>query len=216
VILAVACGLQQMAMETVTAGEASFITGFYMVMVPIVGIFRGQKATWKIAVGVVFGMSGLYLIAVKGDLSLGFGQILMFTTTFLWTAHILVIDHFAPKVSSLRFSLVQFLTTAVLSTALAFVFDAHPFAGFEYAFTDLLYTGFISVGIAYTLQVMGQRYALPAHASLILATEALWGAVGGALLLGENMGIRGYAGAALMVAGIVISQLGSAGKSPPA
>ncbi|MDR1833520.1 MAG: DMT family transporter, partial [Propionibacteriaceae bacterium] len=132
-------------------------------------------------------------------------------------AHILVIDHFAPKVSALRFSVTQFLVTSAESTILAFLFDARPFTGMDQAVIPLLYTGFISVGIAYTCQILGQRYAIPEHAALILATESLWGAVGGAIILREDLGWRGYLGAALIIAGIVISQLESENprREPP-
>ena len=104
--------------------------------------------------------------------------------------------------------MAQFMTCAVLSSVAALFFDEAPFAGMGEAVGPLLYGGLVSVGIAYTLQVVGQRHALATHASLIMATESVFGALGGALLLGENMGLRGYLGAALMITGIVVSQIG--------
>jgi drug/metabolite transporter (DMT)-like permease len=209
-ILATAGGMQQAAMATTSAGKAAFLTGFYMVLVPIVGLFWGRKPSWKIALGVVLGFAGLYFLCIKGDFSIEPGDALLLATSIFWTAHILIIDHFVPKLSALRFSAVQFATTAVLSAFAAFVLDPHPFTGMEHAWGALAYTGFVSVGIAYTLQVLGQRYALPSHAALILSMESLFGAIGGALFLAENLGARGYLGAALLVAGVVVSQLGEA------
>jgi drug/metabolite transporter (DMT)-like permease len=116
--------------------------------------------------------------------------------------------------SALRFSAAQFLTTTVQSAVLALVLDPAPFTGMENAVGELLYTGVLSVGVAYTFQVMGQRHSLPSHAALILCTESLWGAVGGAVLLGEKMDWRGYLGALLLITGIVVSQLGSVSPDP--
>jgi drug/metabolite transporter (DMT)-like permease len=213
-VLTVAVGLQQVAMETTEAGKAAFLTGFYMVLVPVVGIFRGHRLTWKIVAGVVLGFTGLYFISVKGDFSIATGDLLLLATSLLWTVHILLIDYYVPKMSALRFSAAQFLTTTVQSAVLALILDPAPFTGMENAMGELLYTGILSVGVAYTFQVMGQRHSLPSHAALILCTESLWGAVGGALILGEKMDWRGYLGALLLITGIVISQLGSVPQTP--
>ena len=110
--------------------------------------------------------------------------------------------------AALKFAVTQFITCAVLSSIGALIFEPQPFGGLGEAAIPVLYGGFLSVGIAFTLQVIGQRHALASHAAMIMALESVFGAIGGALLLGENMGLRGYLGAALMVSGIVISQLG--------
>jgi drug/metabolite transporter (DMT)-like permease len=214
-ILAIAVGLQQAAMSTVEASKAAFITGFYMVLVPIVLVFRGQRFKWQTVLGVALGFVGLYLVAVKGDFSIGEGDLLLIATNIFWTAHILVVDHYAPKVSALRLSTMQFTVTAIVSAIVAPFVDPHPFTGMDQAIWAVLYAGFISVGVAYTLQVVGQRYTLPTPAGLILCTEALWGAVGGALILHELMDVRFYVGAALMLAGLVVSQLGVSPKPLP-
>ena len=133
---------------------------------------------------------------------------LLILTCIPWAVQILLIENYSSRLSVLRFAVAQFVTCAVLSSIGALLLDPAPFAGLTEAVVPLLYGGLVSVAIAFTLQVVGQRHALATHASLIMATEWVFGAIGGALLLHEFMGLRGYVGAALMIAGIVISQFG--------
>lgn len=215
VFLTVASALQQGAMSTVPAGNAAFITGLYMVFVPVIAAFRGHRSSVSTVLGVVSSVIGLYLIAVTDAFTIGVGEVLLIISTLAWTGQILVIDHYGARLSALRFAVVQFLTCSVLSAPAAFVVEPHPFGGIDQALVPILYGGLLSVGIAFTLQVVGQRDALATHASLIMAMESVFGALGGALILGESMGLRGYLGAALMVAGVVISQLGAASAQRP-
>ena len=210
VLLAVASNLQQAAMSSVPAGNAAFITGLYMVFVPVIAAFRGHRSSLPTVLGVVSSVIGLYLIAVTDALTIGPGEVLLIISTVVWAAQILVIDHFGPGLSSLRFAAVQFVTCAVVSAIGALLFEPAPFSGVDQAMLPILYGGVLSVGVAFTLQVVGQRDALATHAALIMAMESVFGAIGGALILGENMGLRGYVGAALMVTGIVVSQSGVA------
>jgi drug/metabolite transporter (DMT)-like permease len=209
-LLTVASGLQQSAMATVPAGNAAFITGLYMVFVPVISAFRGHRSSPATVLGVISSVIGLYLIAVTDAFTIGFGELLLIISTLIWAAQILVIDHFGTKLSALRFAAVQFITCSALSSVGALLLDPAPFAGLDDAVIPLLYGGLLSVGIAFTLQVVGQRDALATHAALIMAMESVFGAIGGALILGESMGLRGYVGAALMVAGVIIAQLGAA------
>ncbi|CAL8967449.1 putative cystine transporter YijE [Propionicimonas sp. T2.31MG-18] len=208
VFLTIAVNLQQAAMADTPAGNAAFITGLYMVFVPVIAAFRGHRSSPATILGVLSSLAGLYLISVSDALTIGTGELLLILTCIPWAIQILVIEHYSPRLSALRFAVVQFLTCAVLSSLAALVLEPAPFTGLDQAVVPLLYGGLVSVGIAFTLQVVGQRHALATHASLIMATESVFGAIGGAILLGENMGLRGYAGAALMIVGIVVSQLG--------
>ncbi|MDQ7993159.1 MAG: DMT family transporter [Propionicimonas sp.] len=213
-LLAVAVGMQQVAMSHTTAGNAAFITGLYMVLVPLVAAFRGHRSSWTTIAGIALALVGLYLLAVTDGFRIGFGDAIVLASTFVWTAQILVIEHYSRRLSALRFSIAQFAWCAVVSLPAALLLDAAPFTGLVDGLVPLLYGGLISVAIAYTLQVVAQRDALASHAALIMSGEALFGAIGGALLLGENMGVRGYLGAALMAAGIVVAQLRPAGATP--
>lgn len=210
--LTVASNLQQAAMSSVPAGNAAFITGLYMVFVPLMAAFRGHRSSGSTVLGVVSSVIGLYLIAVTDDLTIGSGEVLLILSTLVWAGQILVIDHYG-RVSALRLAAVQFIVCSVLSGLGALFIDPAPFIGIDEAIIPILYGGVLSVGIAFTLQVVGQRDALATHASLIMAMESVFGAIGGAVLLNESLGLRGFIGAVLMVGGIVISQWGLARQS---
>jgi drug/metabolite transporter (DMT)-like permease len=203
-----AVSLQQAAMPDTTAGNASFVTSLYLVLVPILGLVLGIRPRWPALAGVVLAVTGLYFIAFTDSFSLGRGDGLAMISAICFAAQILAVDRYAGRLPALRFAASQFWFCALISAAAALIFEAAPFSGIEPALIPLLYGGLISVGLAYTFQVMAQRDAEPTGAALIMSLEAVFGAVGGALILDEDMGARGYFGAALMLAGIVLSQIG--------
>ena len=201
--------LQQAGIATTTAGKAAFVTGLYVVLVPLLGIALRHRTTTGTWVGVVFAVAGMYLLCVTEDLTIAAGDALVLLSAFAFAGHILVIDRYG-ALDPIRLSAVQFFTCAGLSLIAALAVEAAPFGGLGRAVVPILYGGLLSVGVAYTLQVVAQRDAVPSHAALILALESVFGVIGGALLLGESMTARGYLGCALMFTGIVVSQLGPA------
>jgi drug/metabolite transporter (DMT)-like permease len=205
-----AVGPQQAAIPDSTAGNVAFVTGLYLVLVPVFGIVLGHRIRWLTVAGIVLAMGGLYLIAVTGTFSLARGDGLATAAAVCFAAQILAVDHWAGRLPALRFACAQFWFCALTSAMLSPFFDEHPFAGLDLALVPLLYGGLISVGLAYTFQIMAQRDARPAPAALIMSLETVFGALGGALILHENMGVRGYLGASLMLAGIILSQMGPA------
>jgi drug/metabolite transporter (DMT)-like permease len=208
-LLTAAVGLQQAAMSYTTAGNAAFITGLYIVLVPLAGLFRGQRPGWTIWVALPLAVTGLYLIAVQDSFEINLGDALVLGSAFCFAVQIQFVDYYSRRLSALRFSASQFFFCSVTSGVVALFIDAAPFTGLDQAVIPVLYTGILSVGLAYTLQVFGQRDALPSVAALIMSMEAVFGGLGGWLLLGEDMGLRGYCGAALMCLGILVSQLGT-------
>lgn len=200
-----AASLQQVGIATTTAGKAGFITGLYIVLVPVLGLALGHRATVATWVGLGLAVPGLYLLSMTEDLTIAPGDLLVLVGAFFWAAHILVIDHFVRTVDALELSAVQFLTCGALSGALALVVEDQPFSGLGPALGAVLYGGLLAVGVAYTLQVVAQRHAKASHAALLLSLEAVFGAVGGWLLLSETMSPRMLLGCALMMAGIVVS-----------
>lgn len=209
VFLFLASTLQQFGIQmTGNAGKASFITGFYTVLVPVVAYFvlhRSVSAfTW---VGVAFAVVGLYFVCMNGSESFGMGDILTLIATCFWTAHIVFIDYSTESVPPLRFSMVQFVVCGMLSVICALIFEDISFAAIGSAAVPILYGGLMSVGVAYTCQVIGQKYADPAPAAIILSTESVFGAIGGAIILSERMQPRGYLGCVLIFIGIVLSQI---------
>lgn len=206
--------LQQLSLADTTAGNAAFITGLYVVLVPVVGIFLGHRSTAALWVGVALAVAGLYLLTMTGGLAqMNSGDLLCLISALFWTAHILTVGHFVKKSDPLRLAVAQFVANSAFGAVAAFVSEPAPFQGLETAVVPILYTGLLSVGAGYSLQVLGQRDALESHAALIMSLESLFGVVGGALLLGERMSAAGYLGCVLMLAGILVSQWRAPGAS---
>lgn len=199
--------LQQIGIIYTTAGKASFITGLYIVLVPVIGIFLKHKIGKNSWVGAILAVIGLYLLSVNENFGIGFGDLLEVIGAFAWASHILVIDYFSNRMDPLKLSCIQFATCSFLSIVTALIFEKITMSGISQALVPILYGGLLSVGIAYTLQVVAQRNAKPSHAALILSMESVFGAIGGAVLLGESMTGRGYIGCILIFAGIIVSQI---------
>jgi len=150
---------------------------------------------------------GLYLLSVAGNLTVQFGDLLVIIGAFFWALHILLIDHFSKRIHPIVLSLIQFAFCSLLSLITALTFETMALQGILDAAVPILYGGLGSVGIAYTLQVVAQRHAHPAHAAIILSLETVFAAVGGWLILNEYLSTRAKIGCALMFAGMLVSQL---------
>lgn len=208
-ILFIGASFQQVGLIYTTAGKSAFITCLYIVMVPIAGIFLKQRisaATWF---GCGLALSGLYLLCVKESFSIAYGDLLELIGAFFWTAHILWIDRFSRRVDTLKLAFFQFVTCSFLSFGTAAIWESIAWDGILQAGIPILYGGICSVGIAYTLQIVGQKNASPSHAAIILSMETVFAAIGGYLILGERLGFIELLGCALMMAGMLLSQLQS-------
>ncbi|MFC5468256.1 DMT family transporter [Cohnella suwonensis] len=203
------CGssLQQIGLLYTTAGKAAFITGLYIVIVPFIGLFLKQRLGLNSSLGAALAAIGLYLLCVPDDLTLGKGDVYELVGAFFWSAHILVIDRLSRKTDVLKLSLFQIVTCSVLSFIVAIAAEKIDFSGLLQALVPLLYGGICSVGIAYTLQVVGQRDAQPTQAAIIMSMETVFAVIGGYWLLDELLGTRGVVGCALMLAGMILPQL---------
>lgn len=199
--------LQQIGIIYTTAGKAGFITGLYIVFVPIIGIFLKHKIQKNSWIGVAFAVVGLYLLSVNENFSIGYGDLLEIIGAVFWAIHILVIDNFSKKMDALKLSCIQFATCSFLSLITALMFERITLSGISQSLVPILYGGLLSVGVAYTLQVVAQKNAKPSHAALILSMESVFSAIGGAIFLGESMSSRGYIGCSLILAGILVSQV---------
>lgn len=199
--------LQQVGLIYTTAAKAGFITSLYIILVPIIGIFIGQKTSKNIWIGAVIAVIGLYLLSVKEDLTIGFGDLLQLIGAFFWAMHIILIGEFSNKVNPLRLSQIQFATCSLLSFIAALLFENIEVSSIFAAYAPILYGGILSVGIAYTLQVVAQKNAKAGPAAIALSMEAVFAVIGGILLLNESLDTRGYVGCGLMLAGMLISQL---------
>lgn len=212
-ILFIAASLQQVGLIYTTAAKAGFITSLYIVLVPILGIFLKQKTHPTTWIGAVTAAVGLYFISINEDFTIQFGDLLQLIGAFFWAAHIQVIDKFVKNVNAIKLSSVQFAVCSVLSIVTAIIFEDISISGIYDALVPILYGGIMSVGVAYTLQAVGQRHAKPSHAAIALSMEAVFAAIGGILILNETMPMRGYLGSALMLAGMLITQTENIQKS---
>ncbi len=207
VILFIAASLQQIGLNWTTAGKAAFLTGFYILLVPVFGVFIKRHPTLGVWIGAVLGLVGLYFLSITAEFTMGFGDGLQLIGAVFWALHILVIDRFVPNLDPLKLSVIQFGVCSLLSLGVAVPLETFTWAGLQGGLVPLLYAGFGSVGIAYTLQVVGQRGVAPGPAALILSLETVFAAFGGGLLLGETLGPREILGCALMLAGMVLAQV---------
>lgn len=220
VVLFSASTLQQYGIELYnkanfpdSSGRAGFLTALYMVIVPIIGLFFKKRPSAETWLGVVFAVAGLFLISFTNGFSVSFEDLVIIGCALLFAIHIVVIDRFGDQMYSLRFAMTQFGVSALLSILFAAVgtaagmIEPTTVENIKAAAIPILYGGFMSVGVAYTCQILGQKNAEPAFASIILSTESMFSVIGGAIILGETMTARGYIGCALIFAGIILTQV---------
>ena len=190
------------------AGKAGFITGLYTVLVPFLGcIFLKRKTRANTWIAAVVSAGGLYLLSGGFD-KIDFGDAVVLAGSVFWAAHILLIDTFMESgVSPLKFSFTQFVVCGVWNLIFAAFSETITLQGVSVNMLPILYTGIMSTGVAYTCQVIGQKGADPNLAAIVLSTECVFSAIGGALLLHEVMKPEGYVGCAMIFAGIILSQL---------
>ena len=208
-ILFTGASLQQIGINYTTAGKAAFVTGMYIVLVPIFGLFIKKRVGLFAAIGAVVAIIGLFFLCIGEEFTISKGDWLQLVGAVFWALHILVIDHFSKKVDALKLSSLQFAVCGALSLIVAVATETISMSAIMQAATPILYGGFCSVGIAYTLQVFAQKNANPGHAAIIMSTESLFAVIGGALILNEVLLERQILGCILMLAGMLLSQLQS-------
>lgn len=209
VVLCVAANLQQIGLVSTTAGNAGFITCLYVILVPVISFCFGRSLGLLVWIGAALALAGLYLLCVGAGFTMAFGDLLEFIGAFFWAGHILLINRLVSRMEALEIAVGQFAVCALLCLAAALVREPAPFAGVLPAAIPILYCGLLSTAVAYTLQIVAQKTAQPAHASIILSMEALFAGIGGVLLLKEPLTWRLLAGGVLMLAGMVLSQMRS-------
>ena len=197
-----------MGIQYTTVGKAGFITALYIVIVPILGIFFRKKVGLKLWVSVVIAIVGLYLLCMTGSFSLQWGDFLILICAFCFSGHILVIDYFSPKVDGVQMSCIQFFTAAVLSTVAMLIVEGMPAVqDVLLSWIPVLYCGVMSSGVAYTLQIIGQKGVNPTIASLVLSLESVIAVLAGWIILGQSMSPREIMGCVLMFGAIILAQL---------
>lgn len=208
VMLCIASNFQQFGISFTTVGKAGFITAMYILIVPILGLFLKKKVGVKVWFGVLLATIGLYLLCMTSEsFSLSKGDFLVLICAGFFSLHILIIDHFSPKVDGVRLSCIQFLVCGVISTVIAFLFEQPNLGEILSGWLPILYAGVMSCGVAYTLQIIGQKNMDPTVASLILSLESVFSVLAGWVLLNQKLSGRELFGCCLMFMAIILAQL---------
>lgn len=202
-----ASSFQQFGIQYTTVGKAGFITACYIVIVPVLGLFLRKKCTPLIWASVLLALAGLYFLCIAGSFSLNLGDVLVFISALLFSVHILVIDYFSPRTDGVKLACIQFWICGLLSVVGMFLFESPDLTMIRMAWLPLLYAGVLSCGVAYTLQIVGQKNMNPTVASLILSLESCISVLAGWLLLGQALSPRELLGCLLMFAAIILAQL---------
>jgi len=206
-LICLGINLQQTGLIYTTAGNAGFITGLYVVIVPFLGIFFGFRISLGVWIGAPLAAIGLYLLSVTQGFTLTPGDAWILASAFVWAVQVLTVGLLSPKIDSIVLAFGQSFVCAVLSLILAVILEDTSLAAIRTAWFEIAFGGIISVGVGFTLQVVGQKYSPPSYAAIILQLEAVIAALAGWFFLNEIMSSRALAGAVLMLFGMLIAQM---------
>jgi drug/metabolite transporter (DMT)-like permease len=214
-VLFVGISLQQIGLVHTSAGKAAFITGMYIVFVPVIGVFLGQKIGGKVWIAGIIAVLGLYLLSVTDQMRFAQGDGIVLIGAVFWAFQVLVTAHYSQKINGPKFAFVQFATVAILSLPFALILETVTLDGLIASAEGLLFTGIVATGIAITLQILAQARVPSTQAAMIMSLETVFGAFSGWLFLNEILSSRMLMGAGLMLLGIVIAQLPGLRKQKP-
>ncbi len=206
--LALASGLQQAGVGQAGAGKAGFLTVLYVVIVPILGLFLKQRVGWPVWVSVAVALFGTYLLSVSEAFTIEAGDALVLGCALVYSVQILLVDHFVGRVNAVMLSVIQLTTAGLFSVIFSLIFEQATFAQWVACLGPLLYVGVLSSGVAYTLQMVGQRFLPPALATLLMSLESVFAALSGWLILGERLMPRELIGCVLVFAAVIFAQFG--------
>ena len=194
--------------DGITTGESGFITALYIIFVAVFGVFAGRKPSVKIICGVLLAMVGMYFLCLFGNgFSFGRGQLITLICAIIFSIHILVIDKFSPQVDGVKLSCTQFFIAGALGCIMMFLLEKPEWSAIASCWLEIGYAGIMSCGVAYTLQIIGQKYADPTSASILMSLESVFSALAGWVLLGQRLSLPQIAGCVLMFAAIILVQL---------
>lgn len=207
-LLFVAASLQQMGMVWTTAGKAGFITGLYIVIVPLLmALVWRETAGWKSWVGAGLGTAGLFFLSVEAGMQLAPGDAWILASAVIWAVHVIAVGQIAPGRDPLRLAFLQFAVCSLVSLATAVVLEPATWDGFRLVVPAVLYAGLLSIGVGYTSQIVAQRHTSPTHAAIILSTESVFAALAGWWILGEALSSRQLLGCGMMLTGMVLARI---------
>ncbi len=209
IVLALASFFQQFGINSGTdAGKASFITALYVILVPLYALVMKKRAPVNVWISIPIAVVGFYFLCLTGELTMTKSDVFVLICSLIFPIQILAVDHFSPKCDGIRMSLVQFFFCCLTNLIFAIIFERGTDISLVFdALLPLLFLGIGSSGIAYTLQIIGQKGVNPAVASIIMSLESVFGVIGAALILGEKMSSREYLGCAIVFAAVILSQI---------
>lgn len=207
VILCVASSFQQFGVKYTTVGKAGFITAFYIIIVPLLGLFFKKKCGALVWTGVGLALGGLYFLCINESLSIQVGDLLVFICALFFAVHILVIDYFAQRADGVKMSCIQFFVCGILCVLPMLFFEKPQIRDILTAWQPILYAGVLSCGAGYTLQIVGQKGMNPTIASLILSLESVVSVLAGMMILQQQLSKREILGCVLMFSAIILAQL---------
>lgn len=207
VMLCVASCLQQGGIAYTSVGNAGFITAMYILLVPLLGLFFGKKVGSRLWICIVMAIVALYLLSIKDGFHMSKGDLLMLACALAFSVHILLVDHFSPKVDGVQLACIQFFVAGLLPLPLMLFFERPTAANIAAAWLPIVYAGVLSSGIGYTFQILGQKYTRPSVASLLMSLESVFAVLAAALILHQVPTLRETLGCVLMFAAIILAQL---------
>ena len=207
ICLAAASIVQQIGVSISGAGKGGFITSLYMIIVPFISRLFGKKIEKKIWFCAMIALIGMYMLCLSGGMSIGRGDIFLVLCAILFSCHILVIEKVSKDSDGVELSLFQFLFGGIMCSIGMLIFERPDFQSIKEAFLPLAYAGFLSCGVAYTLQTVAQKYVQATKATLALSLESVWAAIGGALILSERLSVNEIIGCALVFLAVLLAQL---------
>ncbi len=207
-MLALGSAFQQLGIAMGTgAGKAGFITALYIVLVPLLGLFRGKKLGWMVWVAVLLAVCGLYLLCMKGSFAVEKSDAMLLLCALSYAGHILVVDYFGRRADCVKLSCLQFAFCSLICAFCAALGEQPTWQGVYQCVIAILYVGIFSSAVGYTLQIVAQRDAEPTVASLLMSLESVFAVLAGWIILGDQLSLRELSGCALMMGGIVLAQL---------
>lgn len=207
IVLFIASSLQQIGIQYTTAGKAGFLTALYIVIVPVIGLFMKKRVGAKIWVSVAIAVVGAYLLSVKEGFSIGIGDTYVLLCALAFSFHIIFCDKYSSLTDATKLSCTQFFTSGTISVLVALFVEKPEFHNILMSWGPILYTGVMSCGVAYTLQIVGQKSTPPAIASLIMSLESVFSALAGWIILNERSSVRELFGCVLVFAAVILTQL---------
>lgn len=206
-VLTVGINLQQIGLMFTTVTNSGFITGMYVILVPLFGLIIGMRSTIGTWSGALLAVAGMLLLSVTPDYRIVSGDLLQLASAACWAGHVLLVGVLASRYDPIRVSFVQFAVCAIISLLLALVFEEIKLQAILLAAPAIAFGGILAVGVGFTLQVVAQKDAIASHAAIILSLEAVFAAIAGWLVLDESLSLRGFLGCSLMLCGMLVAQL---------